>query len=98
MAGTLVRCHECGGGGLLLRPDPEELETLRAAPKDEAGATEPAPARSEFRAADLLRQAIADRLGYDRDADWPSDDVMIRALAEAGAPAEPTGDIDRDAS
>lgn len=75
---------------------PAAAPTVAADPAVAGDDTQP-DVRSEYRAADLLRQAIADRLGYDRDADWPSDDVMIRALAEAGAPQPDLGPLLRAA-
>jgi hypothetical protein len=40
--GTLVRCPQCSGDGLLLRLDPEELERMRAATPEPSGDTGPA--------------------------------------------------------
>jgi len=37
--GTLVRCPQCSGDGLLLRLDPEELERMRAATPEPSGDT-----------------------------------------------------------
>jgi hypothetical protein len=46
--GTLVRCPQCSGDGLLLRLDPEELERMRAATPEPSGDTgQPATAAEE---------------------------------------------------